>query len=53
MPLLEELQAGQRLNGVIPGAGVEVVSVQMHGSGAAQLVEGRVLSLAERGDNHS
>ena len=31
MPLLEELQAGQRLSGVIPGAIVEVVSVEMHG----------------------
>ena len=38
MPLLEKLQAGQRLSGVIPGAIVEVVSVEMHGAGAVQLV---------------
>ncbi|HVC07355.1 MAG TPA: helicase-related protein [Solirubrobacterales bacterium] len=38
MSLLEELSAQQRLRGVIPGEAVEVVSVVMHGSDAAQLV---------------
>jgi superfamily II DNA or RNA helicase len=38
MSLFEELAEQQRLNGVIPGVPVEVVSVVMHGADAAQLV---------------
>jgi superfamily II DNA or RNA helicase len=38
MASLEELSVQQRLHGVIPGVPVEVVSVVMHGTDAAQLV---------------
>ncbi len=38
MSLLEELSPQQRVRGVIPGEAVEIVSVVMHGSDAAQLV---------------
>ncbi len=38
MAALEDLRAQQRVHGVIPGVAVEVVSAQMHGADAVQLV---------------
>lgn len=37
MATLEELQAGQRIEGVIPGEGVTAIAVQPHGSDAVEL----------------
>lgn len=38
MPLFEQLAAAQRVEGVIPGEAVELVSVTMHGPDTAQIV---------------
>lgn len=37
-PLFDELETGQRLNGVVPGEAVQLVSVLRHGGDVAELV---------------